>query len=391
MEHIIESAENQLIAFGKRFELVFVDGKDHTLTDINGKKYMDFTSGIAVVNLGHCNKRVNDAVKKQIDKISHISNLFYIPGQAELAKKICEKSFDGKMFFCNSGAEANETALKIVRLAGNKMSPSKNKVLAVEGSFHGRTVGTITLTGQEKYKKGFEPLLPNIEIVDYNSVESLERAFDDNVCAIFIEVVQCEGGVRALSDSFIAKINELAVKHNALIVIDEVQTGIGRTGKAFGYLNFDIKPDIITMAKALGNGFPIGAILVKPEIAGKIPLGFHNSTFGGNYLATAAGCAVLDQITPQLLDKVNSLAAYLKKSLESLKERKGDKIGDIRVYGLMIGVDLNGVDVGSVILSLIEKGIVTLRAGNNTLRLAPPFTITEKEVDILINALDKIL
>jgi acetylornithine/succinyldiaminopimelate/putrescine aminotransferase len=280
-EKIIQEAEQTLVPFYAKFARAFVRAKDHFLYDVEGREYVDFSSGIAVVSFGHCNRLINEAIKKQLDEISHISNIFYIPGQAELSKLISERSFTGKTFFCNSGAEANETALKIARMIGNAKSPAKNRALALTGSFHGRTLATITLTGQTKYQKGLEPLLPGVELVEFGSVEDLEKKFDDNVCAIFMEAIQGESGIRPVPAAFAAKAAELAKKYDALVVMDEVQCGIGRSGKYFGYQWLGIEPDVFTMAKALGNGFPIGAAHVRPDVADRMHKGMHASTFGG--------------------------------------------------------------------------------------------------------------
>ena len=383
--------DEYLIPFYKRFPVHFVEGKGHVLKDENGKKYIDFSAGISVVNFGHQNPAVTSAMKKQLDKITHISNLFEIPAQNELARLIGEKSFDGKSFFCNSGAEANDGAIKIARFIGNSKKAGKNKILALEGSFHGRTIATVSLTGQEKYRKGFEPLLENISFVKFNDMSALERVFDDSVCAIFLESVQGEGGVRPLSRSFVAKAAKLAKKFDALLVFDEVQSGMGRTGKYFGYQWFDVIPDMMTLAKSLGNGMPVGAIHVRPEISDALPAGLHASTFGGNELAMAAGIATIRQLDETMLNKINKLSEYLLKALNDLRRDKHKVIGDIRVKGLMVGVDLLGIDVAYVIRECLDRGFVTLRAGANALRLLPPFTIGEKEIDLLIDTLRDIL
>lgn len=390
-EKIIQEAEQTLVPFYSRFARAFVRAKDHFLYDSDGREYVDFSSGIAVVSFGHCNRQINEAIKKQLDEISHISNIFYIPGQAELSKLISERSFAGKTFFCNSGAEANETALKIARMTGNAKSPSKNRVLALKGSFHGRTLATITMTGQAKYKKGLDPLLPGVSFVEFDSIDDLAKQFDDDVCAIFMEAIQGESGIRPMSPAFAAKVAELAKKHDALIVMDEVQCGIGRSGKYFGYQWLGIEPDIITMAKALGNGFPIGAAHVRPGIADKMVKGMHASTFGGNYIAMAAGIAALKQLDSKLLERIEKTGAYLESVLNGVKSKKPGLIGDIRRKGLMVGVDLNGRPVAEVIDAMLEKGFVTLRAGENTLRLVPPFTIDNAVIDKFGETLEEVL
>jgi predicted acetylornithine/succinylornithine family transaminase len=381
-----------LIPFYSRFPIAIVKGKKHWVWDNEGKRYLDFTSGISVVNFGHANSVVNRAVIRQIKRISHISNLFIIPPQMGLACKISQKAFPGKVFFCNSGAEANEAAIKIARLMGNAKKPGKNKLLALEGSFHGRTIAAISLTGQGKYKKGFEPLLANIDFVEADNISSLKKKFDESVCALFLEAVQGEGGIRMLNKKFVKTAAELCRKNDALLVFDEIQAGMGRTGHYFGYQNFEVSPDIITLAKSLGNGFPIGAVLVKPEIADKMAPGMHASTFGGNFLACEAGIAALSLLNEKLILRINEMASCFKSGLERLKEEFPEKLHEIRVYGLMIGLDLDGkCPVKEVVEGLIERKVLALRAGENTLRLLPPFTISRKEIDVFMTALKEVL
>ncbi len=392
MPDFIKKTDEYLIPFYSRTPLVVVRGKDHWIFDHTGKKYLDFTSGISVTSFGHANKKINAAVKKQMNRISHISNLYIIPPQAELAEKISGKAFPGKAFFCNSGAEANESALKMARIYGNKKKAGKNKVLSVKGSFHGRTIATITLTGQEKYRKGFEPLLQQIDFTGLNNVRELEEKMDGNTCAIFLEAVQGEGGIYPLTAEFVEKIKELSKKHDALVIFDEVQAGMGRTGKYFGYQNFDIEPDMITMAKALGNGFPIGAVLVRNKISGEMASGMHASTFGGNFLACAAGLAVMEELNQDLLNRIQELSRYFKEKLEELKADFPKIIKENRVFGLMIGVDINqDYAVKDILQKFLESGILTLRAGENVLRLMPPYTIRKAEIDYFCRKFYEIL
>jgi predicted acetylornithine/succinylornithine family transaminase len=391
MSDFMKDSDDTLIPFIKRQPVAFVKAKDHYLWDESGNRYTDFTAGIAVVNLGHCNERVNEAVKRQIDTIQHISNVYVIPQQAELAKLISAKSFPGKTFFLNSGAEANETALKVARYAALKKSPGKTKLLALEGSFHGRTIATITLTGQPKYRKGFEPLLADIEHIEFNNIESLRSKFDDKVAAVFIETVQVEGGVRIMTPEFVDELKLLAKKHDAYIIVDEVQTGIGRTGKMFGYQWYKLEPDMITLAKALGNGIPIGAAHIRDEISAMISPGLHMSTFGGNYTACAAGIAVMNAMDDKMLDRVAEMSEYINSKAYELKTNFPDVIGEVRIRGLVAGIDLNGIDVGDLMTKLLERRICVLRCGENTLRLVPPFTIGEADVDELFAALGEIL
>jgi predicted acetylornithine/succinylornithine family transaminase len=385
-EELIASSKKNLISFYNRIPVVPVRGKDHWVWDIDGRKYLDFAAGIAVTSFGHANARINRAVAEQMKRITHISNLYYIAPQAELAGKIAAKAFDGKCFFCNSGAEANEAALKISRLRGNAIREGKNRIIAMKNSFHGRSVATITMTGQEKYRKGFEPLLTRADFVELNDIAGLEAAWGDDVCAFFAEPFQAEGGIYALASEFVAKIGELARKFDSLVVFDEVQTGIGRTGRCFGYQNFDIVPDIISMAKALGNGFPIGAVLVRRDVADAMPAGMHASTFGGNFAACAAANVVMDMLSEDLLRHIRETSAYLAAELEVLRGGSFETaIRDIRAFGLLVGIDLDATcPAGEVISRLQEKGVLVLRAGSNVLRLVPPFTIGRKEVDLFV-------
>lgn len=388
MNDFIKESDEYLIPFYAKFPLCLEKGKKHWVWDHQGKKYLDFTSGIGVVNFGHSNPKVAAAVCYQMRKVVHVSNLYYNRLQSEFAKLICERAFSGKVFFCNSGAEANEAALKIARIVGNQKSPSKNRVLALKGSFHGRTIATISLTGQEKYKKGFEPLLQNIDFVEPNQIKDLKKKFNSKVCVIFLEAVQGEGGVIRLDDDFVAEAEKLARKNDALIVFDEIQAGMGRTGKYFGYQNFKVQPDMITMAKALGNGVPVGAVLVRNEISSKMKGGIHASTFGGNFAACAAGIASLNMLDGKLLSRIGELSGYFGKKLSDLKAIFPSMIKENRVYGLMIGIELNGTyPVKNVIDALIRKKVLALRAGENVLRLLPPYTVRKEDIDMFCRKL----
>ncbi|MCX7883024.1 MAG: aspartate aminotransferase family protein [Brevinematales bacterium] len=387
---IQERTDHYLIPFYKRTPVTITRGKGCYVWDEKGQRYLDMTAGIAVVNLGHNHPSVVRALKTQASKIWHISNLFYQEPQATLAQALVERSFDGMVFFANSGAEANDGALKIARLWGNKQG--KNKVIALQQSFHGRTIATISLTGQDKYKQGFDPLLGEIAFVAPGDIHTLREKWDHSVCAIFLEVIQCEGGVRALSPEFLQEIFSLAREKNSLIIIDEIQTGMGRTGTLFGYQHFGIEPDIITLAKGLGNGFPIGAIVVKRAIAQTMPVGMHASTFGGNFLACRVASEVLHTLTPTFLENVQKTSHWFHEKLVSLQRHFPELVLDVRVYGLMIGIDLTpSLPVTEVIDALRHKGILALRAGENTLRLAPPLIIGKKEITFFIQVFSHIL
>ncbi len=381
-------SDKYLLGFYKRFDLAFVKGEDVFVYDLKGEKYLDFTSGIGVVNLGHSNRKVVKALIKQAKKIMHTSNLYYIPSQPELARLISSVSFDGKTFFCNSGTEANEAAIKVARWIGKQISPRKTKIVTLEGSFHGRTIGSLSITGQEKYRKGFEPLMPDVVFVRPNDVDDLRKKIDDDVCAVFVEAVQGEGGVIPLDKEFVEELRNITEKHSALLIFDEVQTGIGRTGKFWGYQHYDVTPDAITMAKGLGNGFPIGAFHLARRFADKVDFGIHASTFGGNFLAVAAGKAVLKSIKGRVLKNASSMGTYLLGKLEKVKNDYSELVSEVRGKGLMIGVEMKrDGDAKRCVEELLSKNILTLTAGKNTLRILPPLTVKKNHIDYFVESL----
>ena len=375
-----------------RFPLTFTKGEGVYLYTDFGKKMIDFSSGIAVSIMGHSHPEIVKKIKEQAETLIHTSNLYYSIPQLNLAKKLVEKSCFNKVFFCNSGAEANEAALKLARkYCKIKGGNEKYKIITLKNSFHGRTLATITLTGQTKYQKGFEPLLEGVLYVEPNNIEELENAFDKNICAIFIEVIQGEGGIRELNYDFVKKVRDLCNDYDALMIVDEIQTGIGRTGKLFGYENFfKIEPDIITLAKGLAAGLPIGAMLVKDKFANVLGPGEHASTFGGNLLSTAVACKVLEIIEREnILENVITTGKYFKNKLLELKN-KYSCIVDVRGIGLMLGIELNFSNK-EFIKKMFDEGIIVVPSGEYVVRFLPPLIITQKEVDTVINAIDKLL
>jgi len=391
LDEIINFDKNYILPFYSRFNLGFYKGKGAYLYGYDGRKYLDLTSGIGVLSFGHSHPVIVKEIKKQASKLITTSNLFYSEERVNLAKKLISITFDGGVFFSNSGAEANEAAIKIARLFGKTISEKKYKILSLTGSFHGRTLATITATGQKKYQKNLEPLPEGFDYVEYNNVEDLESKADENVCAIFLEGIQGEGGIRPLSNEFISKVKELKKKYNFLIIFDEVQTGIGRTGKYFSYMHFDIEPDVVTLAKAIGGGLPVGATILKREYINICEAGMHASTLGGNQLASAVALKVLDLLSENTLEHINKIGNLIIGELEDLK-RKYHFIKEVRGKGLMIGIDFDrNVNVMDVIKKLMDKRILTLRAGENVLRLLPPFVITQREVDIFIKALNEVI
>ncbi|PFW55634.1 aspartate aminotransferase family protein [Bacillus cereus] len=370
--------------YGRR-DIEFVKGNGTKVIDKNGKQYLDFTSGIGVCNLGHCHPTVVKAVKKQLGDIWHISNLFTNSLQEEVASLLTEHTALDYVFFCNSGAEANEAALKLAR-----KHTGKSLVVTCEQSFHGRTFGTMSATGQDKVKKGFGPLLPSFLHIPFNDIQALEEVMNEEVAAVMVEVIQGEGGVILADPSFLKEIEKLCNRYNALFIIDEVQTGIGRTGTLFAYEQLGIQPDIVTIAKALGNGIPVGAMISQKELGTSFAAGSHGSTFGGNYIAMAAAKEVL-QLSKEaaFLKDVQEKGAYV---LAKLKEELCDAecIKNIRGKGLMIGIECKQ-EVASFIEQLEKEGLLVLQAGPTVIRLLPPLIVTNEELEQAVYMIKKVV
>lgn len=355
-----------------RWEIAVKSANGSEIIDVNNKKYIDFTSGIGVTNLGHCHALVNAAVKEQIDQLWHVSNLFHIPIQEDVASRLVEHSFGDLVFFCNSGAEANEAAIKLARKYTGKW-----KIISFKQSFHGRTLGSMAATGQDKVHQGYGPLLNTFEYADFNDIQSVEKLIDNEVAAIMLEVVQGEGGLRIGEEAFLEQVDKLCKKHDILLIVDEVQTGIGRTGKPFAYQHYNIEPDIMSLAKGLGNGFPVGAIVGKEKFKEAFSAGSHGSTFGGNPLAMAAAKATLSEVfQPEFLEAVQEKADFVRKSLTE-KLANIDLVKEVRGKGLMIGIECT-MEVSSILKQLREKGLIVLNAGPNVIRLLPALTISKE-------------
>ncbi|RAO98609.1 acetylornithine aminotransferase [Petrotoga sp. 9PW.55.5.1] len=363
-----------------RFPITLVKGEGVKVWDKDGKEYLDFVGGIAVNALGHSHQAVVNAIKEQADKLIHCSNLYWTENQIELAKLICENSFGKSVFFCNSGAEANEGAIKLARKYGNtKYKGKRYKIITAKNSFHGRTYGALTATGQIKYHNGFEPLLDGFVYVDYNDLNSLQSAVDENTCAIMLEVIQGEGGVNEADSNYLKEVKNLCEKNDLLLIFDEVQTGIGRTGKLFAYEHSGVVPDVMTLAKALGGGVPIGALVVNEKADIFVP-GNHASTFGGNPLACAAGKIVMNIISQKsFLDEVKEKGEYFKGELEKLKS-KFSIIKKVKGKGLMLGVELDTNDGSKIVKKSMEKGLLINVINHNILRFVPPLIISKKEI-----------
>lgn len=353
--------------------------------DKNGKSYLDFVSGIAVCNLGHCHGAVLAAVQKQLEKVWHVSNLFENSLQEEVATKLVNHSCGEAVFFCNSGAEANEAAIKLARKYTNK-----SKIITFQQSFHGRTLGTMAATGQEKVKQGFGPMLETFVHIPYNDVETLKQTIDHETAAVMLEVIQGEGGVHLGNRAFIEAAAALCKQYGALLIIDEVQTGIGRTGKPFAYQHFDISPDIITVAKGLGSGFPVGAMIGKKVLTTAFQAGSHGSTFGGNPLAMTAANATLEIIFDEaFLAEVEEKGAYFSAQLQDIcSDVNGFQA--IRGKGLLIGAAFD-FETTSIIQTLRENGLLVLNAGPHVIRFLPPLTVLKAEIDAAVQIVKEVV
>lgn len=369
----------------------FVKGEGCYLWDEDGKKYTDFLAGIAVCSLGHCHPKITEAITRQASTLVHVSNLFYTMPQAELASKLCEKSFADRVFFSNSGAEANEAAIKLARRYFQKKGEKNRfKIITMLQSFHGRTMATLSATGQDKIKDGFYPLLEGFSYVPFNDFKALENEIDNTVCAVMLEPVQGEGGVIPADATYLKSVRELCSKKGILLIFDEIQCGMGRCGTLFAHQLYNITPDILTLAKALGNGIPIGAMLATKDAATGFDFGSHATTFGGTPLATAAALEVLNIISDEtFLAQVRQKGIYFKDKLEKLKQDH-TRVVDVRGKGLLLGMEVDK-DAGFFVGELMKKGFIINGIQDKVLRFAPPLIIEEKEIDRLISALESLL
>lgn len=361
-----------------RYPIALSHGKGSWVYDLEGKEYLDFLSGLAVCNLGHSHPRLVQAISDQAAKLIHTSNLYYTDNQVRLAERIAGLSFSGKTFFCNSGAEANEAAIKLARKRGNAKDKKKNKILSLKMSFHGRTVQTITLTGQPKLQEGFDPLPNNFFYVEPNNSSELEQAFDKDVCALFLEAVQGEAGVFPLDEDFVKKARELCDQYDALLIIDEVQTGVWRTGKFLGSQYFSILPDVFTLAKGLANGLPIGALHASEECMDVLGPKTHASTFGGNPLASRAALEVIDVMEEEIVPGMDKVLENLWNTMKELKQQFSI-IQEIRGRGFMIALGLKQ-DAPKVLAAMHDNGLLGNAIGENTIRFLPPLIIGDHEI-----------
>lgn len=388
---IMDLTDKNIMNTYRRVPIALVKGEGARLWDANGKEYLDFVAGIAVCNLGHSHPNVVKAIKKQVKSLTHVSNLYYTRPQAEVAALLTKHSFADKAFFCNSGAEANEAAIKLARkYAHENLGADKYELITMKDSFHGRTMATITATGQEKFQFGFTPLLDGFRYVPFNDPAALEAAITPKTCGIMLEPIQGEGGVIIPDDHYLAKVRDICNRHKLLMIVDEVQTGIGRTGKLFAYEYSGIQPDIMTLAKALGNGFPVGAMLATNEVARAFSPGNHASTFGGNLLAMAAAKATLKTMLDEgVLENCQKMGEYFLAKLQALKA-KHKIISEVRGKGLMLACALT-VEGADIVKTCQERGLLINCTGGKTLRFVPPLIITEKDIDMAVAILEEVM
>ncbi len=373
-----------------RFNLVLLSGSGCNLWDQEGRQYLDFVAGIAVCNLGHCPPELARVLYEQAQQLVHVSNLYYTEPQAKLAGELTSVCFADKVFFGNSGAEANEAAIKLARkYSRERYGPGRYGIITMKDSFHGRTLATLSATGQHKVHEGFEPLVDGFRYVGFDELDSVAEAIDETVCAVLVEPIQGEGGVRVPKAQYLAGLRELCSKHNLLLIYDEIQVGMGRTGKLFSHQHEGVAPDIMTLAKALANGIPIGAMLASSEVAEAFTPGSHASTFGGTPLVTAVAIEVLRQISQQdFLDRVQSMGDYFREQLVSLHE-KYSFVREVRGRGLILGMELD-FPGGEIVIQCQERGVLINCTAEAVLRFLPPLIVTSEEVDRLIETLDAV-
>ncbi len=353
----------------------------------DGKRYLDFLGGIAVNALGYNNSRVKSAIVAQLDRYMHMSNMFYMDSQVELAEMLCKLSGYSKVFLTNSGTEAIEGAIKIARKWGSR--EKKSRLFALTNSFHGRTIGALSLTDRPKYRQGFEPFLPDVDHISFNNTEELRRKVSAETEAVFIEFVQGEGGVNVVSEEFVRELFLLKQKHKFLIVADEIQAGIYRTGRLFSFEHFGVRPDLVTIAKPIGGGLPLGGILVDAAIENTLEYGMHGTTFGGNPVSCAAGLATLKELTEKHVDRhVNEIGDYLRKKLLEFKSVHDDLVMEVRGLGLMVGVALK-TECGEIVRQLMNNGVLANCTNGNVLRLLPPLVIQEEHVNAFVAILER--
>lgn len=393
LKSVQKAEEKYILHTYDRHPVLLTHGKGAYLYDEDGGQYLDFLSGIGVMALGYSHPAITKVIREQAGKLVHVSNLFYTEFPSALAARLVKLSGLKKVFFSNSGTEAWEGALKIARaVASGKGLTQRTKFLAMENSFHGRTMGSVATTYTEKYRKPFAPVMPGVEFVKFNDVEDLKSKFTDDVCAICIETVQGEGGIQPVSREFLKVARALTAKSGALLLLDEIQCGLGRTGKMFAYQHYGVKPDVLTLAKPLAAGLPLGAILVSEEVAGAIHPGMHGTTFGGGPLACAVALEVLNVLEKEeLLAHVKEVGDYFLDLLRDLDALHGAVV-DVRGVGLMVGLELDSAELAKTVQkAMLEKRIIINRTHETVLRFLPPYVVTKKQVEVVVKALDEIL
>jgi len=390
-DELMALSDKYIMATYKRFPIVLVKGAGARVWDSNGKEYLDFVAGIAVCSLGHSHPKVAAAIQRQVEILTHVSNLYYIEPQINVARILVENSFADRVFFCNSGAEANEAAIKLARkYAYENMAGEKYELITMKDSFHGRTLATVTATGQTKFQVGFSPLPEGFKYAPFNDIPALEEAITEHTCGIMLEPIQGEGGVIIPDDEYLSKVRKICDDRGLLMILDEVQVAMGRTGTLFAYEQYNVRPDIVTLAKAVGNGFPVGVMMATNKVASAFQPGNHASTFGGNPLAMAASLATIDTIMNEgVLDNVKRVGSYFMRRLHELKN-KCPVIKDIRGRGLIIGVELT-VEGANIVKECMERGVLINCTGGNVLRFVPPLIIAEEDVDFAVEILGKVL
>ena len=387
---VVREADRVLFRNYRRAEVAFSHGRGVRLYDLEGREYLDFIGGIAVSSLGHAHPALVRAVSEQAARYIHVSNLYQIPEQVEAARRLVALSGLDRAFFCNSGAEANEAAIKLVRKRAKAVKgPDCHEILVTDNSFHGRTLGTLAATGNPRYRAGFEPLPAGFRFVPFDDLEAMRGAVSESTAGILVEPVQGEGGVLVASPSYLPGLRTLSDSHGLLLVPDEVQTGIGRTGRMFSYEQAGVRPDVLTLAKGIAGGVPAGVVLATEEAAAHFVPGDHGSTFGGNALASAAVCAVLDAIeSERLVENAAAMGTRLAAGLEALRERH-PMIRGIRAAGLLVGVDLDG-EAAPIVEACLSRGLLVNAVRPNTLRFAPPLVVSADEVDRALGILDEV-
>jgi acetylornithine/N-succinyldiaminopimelate aminotransferase len=388
--HTIDDAERFMFQTYKRVPITLVRGDGCRLWDEGGKEYLDFVGGIAVCALGHSSAMISDAICEQSKRLVHVSNLYYTQPQTELAQILIENSFADRVFFSNSGAEANEAAIKLARhYSRDHYGPNRHVILTMENSFHGRTMATLSATGQEKIRKGFDPILEGFRYVPFNDLQALESAVDESVCAVMLEPIQGEGGIVVPHSDYLKGVRQICDMHNLLLILDEIQVGMGRTGKLFAYQHFGVMPDIMTLAKALGNGLPIGSMLATEELKDSLGAGTHATTFGGSPLITSGAlCLVKSLLNDGWIDHARDMGEYFKKRLHEL-QRKYSHIQEVRGLGLILGLALDR-EGREIVDACREKGFLINCVQERVLRFVPPLIVSGSEIDRLLNCLDEV-